>query len=130
MHCCCCCCCCYYYYYYYYHLATSEAYRSSWAKGQIGAAPASLRHRQGNTRSKLHLQPPPRLWQRWVLNPLIHNRNSIACIIFKNHKRKGKGKMEKNHSYHFCLAFRGQCFRHTPSHVGRTRTDHVFLSCF
>ena len=41
--------------------ATGAAYGSSQARGQIGAAAASLHHSHSNTRSELHLQPMPQL---------------------------------------------------------------------
>ena len=41
--------------------ATPAAYGSSQARGQIGAAAASLRHIHSNTRSKLCLPPIPQL---------------------------------------------------------------------
>ena len=77
-------------------MAVPVAYRSSQARGRIGAAAAGLCHSHSNARSQLRLQP---MWQlvatpilnpvseardetcilmdtRWVLNPLSHNGNS------------------------------------------------------
>ena len=39
--------------------ATPEACGSSWARGRIGDAAASLHHSHSNTRFKTHLQPTP-----------------------------------------------------------------------
>ena len=41
--------------------ATSVAYGSSQARGQIGATAASLHHSRSNARSQPHLQPAPEL---------------------------------------------------------------------
>ena len=74
-------------------MATSTAYGSSWARGWIRTAAASLCHSHGNMGSKLHLQPMNtkslNCWMRsgvepissWalcrVLNLPSHNRNSL-----------------------------------------------------
>ena len=42
-------------------MATPAAYVSSQARGQMGAAAASLRHSHSNTESKPHLQPTPKV---------------------------------------------------------------------
>ena len=41
--------------------AAPPAYGSSQARGQMGAAAASLKHSHSNARSELHLQPTPQL---------------------------------------------------------------------
>ena len=51
-------------------MAAPAAYGSSRARGQIGAAAASLHHSRRKTGFELHLQPMPQLWQHWILNPL------------------------------------------------------------
>ena len=83
-------------------MATPPAYGSSWAKGQIRTAAASLHHSHDNTRSKLHLQPShscsnvgslthwassgiePASSQRqyWVLNMLSHNEECQSYHFF------------------------------------------------
>ena len=47
--------------------AAPVAYGSSWARGQIGAAAASLHHSHSNTRSEPCLQPTPQF--RAMLDP-------------------------------------------------------------
>ena len=47
------------------------AYRSSQARGQIGAAAASLHHSHSNTGSEPHLQPTPQ----------HHDRNSVNYFL-------------------------------------------------
>ena len=42
-------------------MAIPVAYGSSQARGQIGAAAASLHHSHSNARSELHLRPAPQL---------------------------------------------------------------------
>ena len=92
----------YFFFLFLYYIATPAADASSWARGQIGAAAASLQHSQGNTRSELHLWPTPQLvantrslihWARpgiepassqgqfEVLNLLSHSRNSWSMYI-------------------------------------------------
>ena len=44
--------------------ATPAAYGSAQARGQIGAAAASLHHSHSNTGSQPHLQPTPQLAAR------------------------------------------------------------------
>ena len=50
------------------------------ARGQIGAAVASLHHSHGNTRSELHLCLHCSSWQRQMLNPLSKARDQ-TCIL-------------------------------------------------
>ena len=55
-----------YHYHHHYHYfclfgATSAAYISSQAKGQIRAVAAGLRHSHSNSGSELHLRPTPQL---------------------------------------------------------------------
>ena len=79
------------------------AYGSSQARGQIGAAPASLCHSHSNVGSEPHFRPTPQLaatrdpypteqGQRltcilmdtsWVLNPLSTNDNSVLLVLLK-----------------------------------------------
>ena len=55
--------------------ATPATYGSSQARGQTGAAAASLHHGHSHTRSKLHLRPTPQLVQCWILPPLSEARD-------------------------------------------------------
>ena len=41
--------------------AVPEAYGSSWARSQVGAAAAGLQHSLSNVGSRPHLQPTPQL---------------------------------------------------------------------
>ena len=50
--------------------ATPTAYRSSQARGQIGAVAAGLHHRHSNVGSELHLEPTLQL--NATLVPLTH----------------------------------------------------------
>ena len=46
------------------------AYGCSQARGWIEAIAAGLRHSHSNIRSEPCLQPTPRFWKCWILNPL------------------------------------------------------------
>ena len=69
--CCCCCHCCLFCLL----RAAPRAYGSSQAKGQIGAAAASLGHSHSKARSKSCLQPTPQLKAARILNPLNEARD-------------------------------------------------------
>ena len=55
--------------------ATPAAYGSSWARGQMRAAAASLCHSHDNTESEPHLQPMLQLMVMRILNPLSEARD-------------------------------------------------------
>ena len=59
---------------------TRAAYGGSQARGRIGAVGAGLHHSHSDTRSKLHLQPIPQLWQHRILNPLSEARDR-TCVL-------------------------------------------------
>ena len=62
--------------------AALEAYRSSQARGQIGAAATGLHHSHSNVGSKLHLPPyhhSPQ--QHGTLNPLSEARDWICMLV-------------------------------------------------
>ena len=62
-------------------MAAPEAYGSSQARGQIGAAAAGLCHSHSNTRSKPHLQPMAQFVASQVLNPMSHSGNSLFVSL-------------------------------------------------
>ena len=58
-------------------------YRSSQARGQIGAVAADPCHSHSNARSKLHMWPTPQLMHR-ILNPLSEARDWTCIFIDSN----------------------------------------------
>ena len=67
--------------------AAPAAYRSSQARGWIGAAPAGLHHSHSNAgfESSLHLHPSSR--QCWILNPLSEARDRNCTLMDTSHIR-------------------------------------------
>ena len=57
------------------------AYGSSQARGRIGAAAAGLHHSESHAGSKLHLQPMPRSWRRWILHLLNGARDRTYILM-------------------------------------------------
>ena len=82
--------------------ATPVRYRSSWARGQIGAAAASLRHSNSN-------DTICDLWhssqQCWILNPLKKTRDQI-CIIIDTSQVLNLLSHNGNSSFSFCIYYK------------------------
>ena len=72
----------YFLFFFIYYRATSTAYCSSQARGQIriGAAATSLHHSHSNMGSKLSLWPTNSSQQRWILNPLSKVRDQTWVL--------------------------------------------------
>ena len=60
---------------------TPTAYGISQARGQIGAAAASLHHSHSNTKSELCLQSAPQPQQHRILNPLSEARDWTHILM-------------------------------------------------
>ena len=65
-------------------MARPMAYRSSLARGQIGAVAASLHHSHSNAGSEPHLQPTPQLATMPIFNPMSKTRDWTHILIDTN----------------------------------------------
>ena len=61
--------------------AAPMAYRSSQARGQIGATAAGLHHSHSNMGCEQHLWPTHSSWQRWICNPLSKATDRTTWIL-------------------------------------------------
>ena len=62
-------------------MASPAAYGSSWIRGRIGAAGASLLHSHGNTRCQPHCDLCCTLQLRQILNPLKKARDRTLILM-------------------------------------------------